>query len=91
MYDLFRKRNFVEQDRLGPVIARSGMIAISDCIMTGDKFRAQASECLKAANSTADPERKLLQLDLAQRWLRLAAQVDAASCGIRHCADPRES
>ncbi len=52
--------------------------------MTGDKFRAQADECLKAARSMADPERKLVQLDLAHRWLRLAAEVDSASRGIRH-------
>jgi len=52
--------------------------------MTGDKFRAQANECLKAADSLADPERKLVQLDLAHRWLRLAAEVDSASRGIRH-------
>ena len=44
--------------------------------MTGTKFRARANECFKVANSTADPERKLAHLDLAQRWLRLATQVD---------------
>jgi hypothetical protein len=44
--------------------------------MTGTKFRARANECFKAADSTADPERKLAHLDLAHRWLRLANQLD---------------
>ena len=44
--------------------------------MTGNQFRARADECFRAANSMADPERKLVQLDLAERWLRLAIQLD---------------
>jgi hypothetical protein len=44
--------------------------------MTGNKYRARADECLKAADSMADPQRKLAHFDLAQRWLRLAAQLD---------------
>jgi hypothetical protein len=34
------------------------------------------NESFKAADSTANPERKLAHLDLAHRWLRLATQVD---------------
>jgi hypothetical protein len=53
-------------------------------MMTGNRFRVRADQCLRAANSIADPERKLAQLDLANRWLRLAAQIDkidpAAGC-----------
>jgi hypothetical protein len=45
-------------------------------MMTGNRFRARADECIRAANSMADPERKLAHLDLAQRWLRLAIQID---------------
>ena len=44
--------------------------------MTGNKFRARADECFKAADAVADPDRKLAHLDLAERWLRLAAQID---------------
>jgi hypothetical protein len=45
-------------------------------MVTGDKYRARADECFKVAASTADPQCKLAQLDLAQRWLRLAAQIE---------------
>jgi hypothetical protein len=44
--------------------------------MTGNKFRARADECFREAHATADPERKLAQIGLAHRWLRLAAQID---------------
>jgi hypothetical protein len=44
--------------------------------MTGNRFRARADECVRAANSMADPQRKLAHLDLAERWLRLATQID---------------
>jgi len=44
--------------------------------MTGDKFRARADESIKAAHAVADPVRKLALMDVAQRWLRLAAQID---------------
>jgi hypothetical protein len=46
-------------------------------MITGNKFRARADKCLKEALSMADPERKLAHLDLAQRWLRLATQIDS--------------
>jgi hypothetical protein len=32
----------------------------------------------------ADPERKLAHLDLAQRWLRLAAQIDKVDAKTQH-------
>ena len=43
---------------------------------SGDNYRARAHECVKAADGVADPERKLVLLDLAQRWLGLAGQAD---------------
>jgi hypothetical protein len=55
--------------------------------MTGNRFRVRADECLRAANSMADPERKLAHLDLAQRWLRLAAQIDKIDAAAR-CVAP---
>jgi hypothetical protein len=51
-------------------------------MMTGNRFRARADECVRAANSMADPERKLAHLDLAQRWLRLAAQIDKIDAAL---------
>jgi hypothetical protein len=46
-------------------------------MVSGDNYRARAHECVKAADGVADVERKLVLLDLAQRWLRLAGQTDA--------------
>jgi hypothetical protein len=43
-------------------------------MMTGDRFRARADECVRAA--MADLQSKLAHLDLAERWLRLATQID---------------
>jgi hypothetical protein len=43
----------------------------------GDNFRARANECVEAAGRVADPESKLVLLDLAQRWLGLAGQIAA--------------
>jgi hypothetical protein len=54
-------------------------------MMTGNKFRPRADECIRAANSMADPEPKLAHLDLAERWLRLATQIDKTD------ADPEEA
>jgi hypothetical protein len=45
--------------------------------MNGDKFRARALEYVIAAGLTTDPVRKVGLMDVAQRWLRLAAQIDA--------------
>jgi hypothetical protein len=44
--------------------------------MTSDKFRVRADESIKAAHAVADPVRKLALMDVAQRWLRLAVQID---------------
>jgi hypothetical protein len=55
-------------------------------MMTGNRFRVRADQCLRAANSVADPERKVAELDLANRWLRLAAQIDKTDGGARYVA-----
>ena len=49
------------------------------CQMTGDKFRARADRYIKAARAVTDPVHKLALVDVAQRWLRLAAQIDGAA------------
>jgi len=43
---------------------------------SGDEYRKQANECIAAADKAAEPERKVSLLELAQRWLRLAFQLD---------------
>jgi hypothetical protein len=43
---------------------------------SGDQYRERANECIEAADRSADPERKLYLLELAERWLRLAEHVD---------------
>ena len=50
----------------------------------GDHYRTRANECIEAWDKVTEPERKLTLLELAQRWLRLAAQVDRTSA--RNCA-----
>lgn len=54
--------------------------------MTGHRYRALANKCFMAADAMADPESKLAQLVLAQRWLRLADEIDQAS-PVRRDAD----
>src|SRR2546427_12307875 len=49
------------------------------CQMTGDKFRARADRYIKAARAVTAPVHKLALVDVAQRWLRLAAQIDGAA------------
>jgi hypothetical protein len=58
-------------------------------MITGNKFRARADECLRAADSVSDPDRKLAHLDLAHRWLRLAAQIDKMDADRPRSAPPR--
>ncbi len=55
----------------------------SDCVwrggaemLSGNEYRQRANECIAAADRVAEPERKVGLLELAQRWLRLAFQVD---------------
>jgi len=43
---------------------------------TGDEYRSRANECIAAADNVTEPERKVSLLELAQRWLRLAFQLD---------------
>jgi hypothetical protein len=45
-------------------------------MLSGDEYRKRANECIAAADNAAGPERRVGLLELAQRWLRLAFQVD---------------
>jgi len=49
------------------------------CQMTSDKFRVRADRYIKTACAVTDPVHKLALVDVAQRWLRLAAQIDAGA------------
>jgi hypothetical protein len=54
--------------------------------MTGNKYSARADECFKVADLMADPQRKLAYHDLAQRWLRLATELDETDAKTQHDA-----
>ncbi len=41
-----------------------------------DEYRKRANECIVAADKAAEPERRVSLLELAQRWMRLAFQLD---------------
>ena len=43
---------------------------------SGDRYRKRAVECIDAADHATCPERKITLLQLAQRWLMLAHQLD---------------
>jgi hypothetical protein len=44
--------------------------------MIADQFRVRAGELSRAAHSVADLEHKLVLLDAAARWQRLADELD---------------
>ena len=61
----------------------------------GDEYRARAQECMQAAESIADTERKISLLELAQRWMWLANQLEVGQnrSGLRGDAlldDPKK-
>ena len=43
---------------------------------TRNKYLATAAECIRLAGQISDPARKLMLLDLAATWVRLADQAD---------------
>jgi hypothetical protein len=45
--------------------------------MFSSSCRARATECIEAAGAIASPERKIVFLELAQRWLDLGSNLDA--------------
>jgi hypothetical protein len=42
-----------------------------------EDHRRNASECLRMAQQTNDPAAKSLLLTMAERWLRLAQEIEA--------------
>jgi hydroxyacyl-ACP dehydratase HTD2-like protein with hotdog domain len=45
---------------------------------SAEDHRRNASECLRMARQTADPAAKALLLTMAERWLRLAQEMEKA-------------
>jgi hypothetical protein len=54
------------------MVLRFPQMFSSDC-------RARATECIRAADAAANPERKGVFLELAQRWLELGSKLNAIS------------
>jgi hypothetical protein len=46
-----------------------------------EEYRDKALECLAAAETVSDPHERLVLLEIAQRWLRLAAHVGTRNPG----------
>jgi len=44
-----------------------------------DEYLQRAAQCVLIAEETDDPARRVLLLEMAQAWSRLAQQVDAAN------------
>jgi hypothetical protein len=45
---------------------------------SGDQYRERAAECMRAVEVMVETDRKIVLLELAQRWFRLAEQADLA-------------
>ena len=60
-------------------------------IPPGKQYRVRARECMEAADRLNDPGRRIILLELAQRWLMLADQIDAieARLGQKPCGRDR--
>jgi hypothetical protein len=46
-----------------------------------DEYRDKALECFSAAQAVSDPHERVVLLEIAQRWLRLAKHVADSSPG----------
>ena len=60
---------------------RDGRHHETGCQMTGDKSRVRADENIEAARAVAGRVSRLVLMDVAQRWLRLASQIDGGNGG----------
>ena len=43
---------------------------------TADRYLQRPIECMRAADAATEPGRKLVLLEIAERWLKFAAQVE---------------
>jgi len=56
-------------------------------IPPGNQYRVRARECMEAAARLNDPGRRFVLLELAQRWLMLANQIDGIEARRRPTGD----
>jgi hypothetical protein len=47
-----------------------------DTTQTVGRYRKQAANCIKTAQTTADPNTKLALIDMAQVWIMLADEAE---------------
>jgi hypothetical protein len=47
--------------------------------MGAEEFRQNAKECMKLAEMAVNPESKVVLVDIAQTWIRLADQASEGS------------
>ena len=61
------------------VAARIGALSIEgwSLMASAEDHRRNASECLRMSQQTKDPTAKALLLTMAERWLRLAQEIEA--------------
>ena len=52
-----------------------------------DEYRDKALECSTAAQTVSDPHERVVLLEIAQRWLRLAKHVADSSPGTATAND----
>jgi len=45
-------------------------------VAIGEQYRLFAAHCIGIAHETAEPQRKLALLDMAQAWIALAEQAE---------------
>jgi hypothetical protein len=54
-----------------------------------EEFRAYADECLAFARKAISPELRQTFLDMAQTWLRAAAELDGRAARSDRMTDPQ--
>jgi hypothetical protein len=52
-----------------------------------EEYRDKALECLSAAETVSDPHERVVLLEIAQRWMRLAAHVASKTGGTTPADD----
>jgi hypothetical protein len=57
-------------------------------LKTRSKYLDTAAECIRLASQMSDPARKLMLLDLAATWARLADHADKSVRGDRISKSP---
>jgi len=54
----------------------------------GNQYRVRARECMEAADGINEPGHRIILLELAQRWLMLADQIDKIEARRQPMGDP---